>query len=142
MATSTYPTSINTHSVVVGYLCWIFATNRPELSEQVRKQFEQTANWWHQFAVHEVSSVEAVDATIVFRCGLAIQFAIEGSEAQLGGESMASRLTLVNLLEQSRPAGTLAYQDARWLARFQVWNRICVWWARTPLDRRIAAKMA
>jgi|GEM_PF-6230 len=48
--------------------------------------------------------------------GLLIQGIIEGGEWGLGGETLASRLTLVNLLEQSRPAGTLANQDARWLA--------------------------
>ena len=48
--------------------------------------------------------------------GLLIQAAIEGSEWGLGGESLASRLNLVNLLEQSRPAGTLANQQAHWLA--------------------------
>ena len=48
--------------------------------------------------------------------GLLVQGVIEGSEWGLGGETLASRLTLVNLLEQSRPAGTLANQDARWIA--------------------------
>jgi len=43
------------------------ATNRPDVGERVRKSFEETANWWHQFAVHEVSTVEAVDALNVFR---------------------------------------------------------------------------
>lgn len=48
--------------------------------------------------------------------GLLIRGIIEGGEWGIGGETLASRLTLVNLLEQSRPAGTLANQNARWLA--------------------------
>ncbi len=43
------------------------ATNRPDVGERVRQQFEQTALWWHQFAVHEVTTVEAVDSLAVFR---------------------------------------------------------------------------
>lgn len=37
------------------------------LSAQVSKEFKETAVWWHKFAVHEVSSVEAVDARTVYR---------------------------------------------------------------------------
>jgi hypothetical protein len=43
------------------------AENAQEICQQVREQFERTASWWRQFAAHEVSSVDAVDAHEVFR---------------------------------------------------------------------------
>lgn len=43
------------------------AVDDKELSQRVSRQFKDTATWWHQFAVHEVSSVEAVDSLVVFR---------------------------------------------------------------------------
>lgn len=43
------------------------ATDRKDLCASVAEQFKATANWWHQYAVHEVSSVEAVDPLVVFR---------------------------------------------------------------------------
>ncbi len=38
-----------------------------ELSKKVARQFKETATWWHRFAVHEVSSVEAVDSLVVYQ---------------------------------------------------------------------------
>lgn len=43
------------------------AVDNAELSEKASKQFKETAIWWHKFAVHEVSSVEAVDSRTVYR---------------------------------------------------------------------------
>ncbi len=43
------------------------AVDNAELSKQVSRQFKETATWWHKFAVHEVSSVEAVDSLTVYR---------------------------------------------------------------------------
>jgi len=43
------------------------AVDNAELSKQVAREFKETATWWHQFAVHEVSSVEAVDSLTVYR---------------------------------------------------------------------------
>ena len=43
------------------------AADERELSAHVSRAFKETANWWHKFAVHEVSSVEAVDALVVYR---------------------------------------------------------------------------
>jgi len=43
------------------------AENRPEICQQIRRHFQDTADWWRQFAAHEVSSVEAVDAYEVLR---------------------------------------------------------------------------
>jgi hypothetical protein len=43
------------------------AVDDAELSKKVARQFKETATWWHKFAVHEVSSVEAVDALVVYR---------------------------------------------------------------------------
>ena len=43
------------------------AVDNQELSKKVARQFKETAAWWHKFAVHEVSSVEAVDSLVVFR---------------------------------------------------------------------------
>jgi hypothetical protein len=43
------------------------AVNDRALCEEMLKQFHETAAWWRQFAAHEVSSVEAVDAINVHR---------------------------------------------------------------------------
>lgn len=40
--------------------------NEP-LGAQIRKQFRELAEWWHPFATHEVSSVEAVNALETYR---------------------------------------------------------------------------
>lgn len=42
------------------------AEDQGQLCEQVRRRFSETATWWHQFAAHEVSSVEAVDPWDIF----------------------------------------------------------------------------
>ena len=43
------------------------AVDDQELSQRVSREFKETAHWWHKFAVHEVSSVEAVDSLVVYR---------------------------------------------------------------------------
>jgi hypothetical protein len=43
------------------------ASDQKELSKNVSRQFKETASWWHRYAVHEVSSVEAVDSLVVYR---------------------------------------------------------------------------
>jgi hypothetical protein len=43
------------------------AVDNAELSKQVARQFKETATWWHKFAVHEVTTVEAVDSLGVYR---------------------------------------------------------------------------
>jgi hypothetical protein len=43
------------------------ASDNLELGRNVSRQFKETATWWHKFAVHEVSSVEAVDSLVVYR---------------------------------------------------------------------------
>jgi hypothetical protein len=43
------------------------ATDNAALSQRVSKQFHDAAQWWHKFAVHEVSSVEADDSLAVYR---------------------------------------------------------------------------
>ena len=43
------------------------AVDNKELCKTVSRQFKETASWWNKFAVHEVSSVEAVDSMVVFR---------------------------------------------------------------------------
>jgi hypothetical protein len=43
------------------------AIDDAELSAQVSKQFKEIAIWWHKFAVHEVSTVEAVESRTVYR---------------------------------------------------------------------------
>lgn len=42
------------------------ARNERGLSLQVETAFESAANWWHQFAAHEVSNVQATDAMETF----------------------------------------------------------------------------
>lgn len=48
---------------------WSDAAARDEqaLCQTLRERMERTARWWHQFAAHEVSSVEASDAMQTFR---------------------------------------------------------------------------
>ena len=43
------------------------AVDNRELCRRVSRQFKETATWWHKYAVHEVSSVEAVDPLVVYR---------------------------------------------------------------------------
>ncbi|HUE74914.1 MAG TPA: hypothetical protein VMP01_28870 [Pirellulaceae bacterium] len=43
------------------------AADQRDLSHRVSREFHETASWWHKFAVHEVSSVEAVDSLVVYR---------------------------------------------------------------------------
>jgi hypothetical protein len=43
------------------------AVDNAELSKKIARQFKDIATWWHKFAVHEVSSVEAVDSLVVYR---------------------------------------------------------------------------
>ncbi len=43
------------------------AVDQKELSKKVSRQFKEVATWWNKFAVHEVSSVEAVDSLVVYR---------------------------------------------------------------------------
>jgi hypothetical protein len=43
------------------------AVDQQELSKKVARQFKETATWWHKFAVHEVSSVEAVESLVVYQ---------------------------------------------------------------------------
>ena len=43
------------------------AADQRDLSARVAREFKETASWWHKFAVHEVSSVEAVDSLVVYR---------------------------------------------------------------------------
>ena len=43
------------------------ANDDQKVCRRIRAEFEATSDWWHQFAVHEVSSVEAVDPWEVFR---------------------------------------------------------------------------
>jgi hypothetical protein len=42
------------------------AVNELSLCEQIRQQFSEFVEWWHQFAAHEVMSVDAVDPQDVF----------------------------------------------------------------------------
>lgn len=48
-----------------------------ELSKKVARQFKDTATWWNRFAVHEVSSVEAVDSLVVYRAAERVAQAME-----------------------------------------------------------------
>ncbi|MDX1945914.1 MAG: hypothetical protein SFU86_10995 [Pirellulaceae bacterium] len=43
------------------------ATEQMDLAKRISRQFKETATWWHKFAVHEVSSVEASDSLVVYR---------------------------------------------------------------------------
>lgn len=43
------------------------ARDQTQLCHEIAEQFHETALWWRKFAVHEVSSVEAVDVDDVYR---------------------------------------------------------------------------
>ena len=53
------------------------AMNRTDLSKKVSRQFKELAHWWHRFATHEVTSVEAVDATAVYRAAERVAEALQ-----------------------------------------------------------------
>jgi hypothetical protein len=42
------------------------ATDDQSLCQRTKDQFQQLVEWWHQFAVHEVSSVDGADANLAF----------------------------------------------------------------------------
>lgn len=47
---------------------WIAAqaANQQDISNRVRDNFRSIVDWWHKFAVHEVSSVDSVDSEEIF----------------------------------------------------------------------------
>jgi hypothetical protein len=47
-----------------------------EVSKKVSRQFKETATWWNKYAVHEVSTVEAVDSLVVYRAAEGVVQAI------------------------------------------------------------------
>src|SRR5262249_19028074 len=52
------------------------AIDDAELSKKISRQFKDMAVWWHKFAVHEVSSVEAVDSRVVYRAAEGVRQAM------------------------------------------------------------------
>ena len=42
------------------------AADQQEISTRVNKNFQDIVDWWHKFAVHQVSSVDSVDAQEIF----------------------------------------------------------------------------
>ncbi|MGI9516615.1 MAG: hypothetical protein ACR2NP_06210 [Pirellulaceae bacterium] len=42
------------------------AADRQSISDHVQKHFREVVDWWHRFAVHQVSSVESADAHEIF----------------------------------------------------------------------------
>lgn len=53
------------------------ASDRAEIADRIARQFKNTASWWHNFATHEVSSVEAVDSLTVFRAAERVAKALQ-----------------------------------------------------------------
>jgi hypothetical protein len=53
------------------------ASNRNDIAERIARQFKNTATWWHQYAAHEVSSVEAVDSLSVYRAAERVAKALQ-----------------------------------------------------------------
>lgn len=43
------------------------AIDRTDICKSIRQVFSTVASWWHRFAVHEVSTVEAVDPEVLYR---------------------------------------------------------------------------
>jgi len=43
------------------------ARNQNEVCDRIRAEFQNTSTWWRKYAVHEVGSVDAVDADDAFR---------------------------------------------------------------------------
>jgi hypothetical protein len=50
---------------------WSEASARDEdaVAKRCAALFRDTANWWHKFATHEVTSVESIDAQAAYRAG-------------------------------------------------------------------------
>jgi hypothetical protein len=53
------------------------AGDSPELPTRVSRLYQTTANWWHQFAAHEVSSVEASSAMDNYRAAAEVASALQ-----------------------------------------------------------------
>jgi len=53
------------------------ATQEEALVRRTREQFYESANWWHQFAAHELESVEAEDPLEVFEAAQNVAHALE-----------------------------------------------------------------
>lgn len=53
------------------------ASNRAEIADRIERQFKKTASWWHQFATHEVSTVEAIDSLAMFRAAERVAKALQ-----------------------------------------------------------------
>jgi hypothetical protein len=52
------------------------AVDHGDVAKKVARQFKETAAWWNKYAVHEVSSVEAVDSLVVYRAAEGVAQAI------------------------------------------------------------------
>ncbi len=53
------------------------ASDKTEVADRIARQFKKTATWWHQFATHEVSTVEAVDSLSVYRAAERVAKALQ-----------------------------------------------------------------
>ncbi len=107
------------------------AIDDAELSSQASKQFKEIAVWWHQFAVHEVSSVEAVDSRTVYRAAERVAKAMNvwhkggaaagdvafwAPHAEMFDSAKAYSLVIETLLDRGDYVATMALL-VHWLAQ-------------------------
>jgi hypothetical protein len=53
------------------------ASDRSDIADKIARQFKNTATWWHTFATHEVSAVEAIDSMSVYRAAERVAKALQ-----------------------------------------------------------------
>jgi predicted heme/steroid binding protein len=107
------------------------ASNRAEISERIARQFKKTASWWHQFATHEVSTVDALDSLGMFRAAervaKALQVWHEGGaasgdvgfwapHAEMFDSPKAYAMVIDSLLERGDSVASMALMMS-WLSR-------------------------
>ncbi len=58
------------------------ATEQTELAEKTKSQFDEFSNWWHQFAAHEIDSVDAENPLEVFEAASNVVEALKAWQQQ------------------------------------------------------------
>ncbi|WP_254510741.1 hypothetical protein [Anatilimnocola floriformis] len=107
------------------------ASNRSEIADRISRQFKKTATWWHQFATHEVSTVEAIDSLAMFRAAERVAKALQvwhgggassgdvgfwAPHAEMFDSPKAYAMVIDSLLERGDSIASMALMMS-WLSR-------------------------
>lgn len=107
------------------------ARDRQEVCRVVSREFEKFAWWWHQFAAHEVKSVDAIDAFDAYRAATRVAEALNlwhrggaaagdvafwAPHAEMFDSSRAYALVIEALLEKNDFVASLALM-VHWLSQ-------------------------